>query len=51
MQDTDGFFSRVYDLVRNIPHGKCASYGQLAWMLGAPKAARQVGWGDADVPG
>ena len=44
MQEKDSFFSRVYDVVRRIPSGKCVSYGQIAWMLGAPRAARQVGW-------
>ena len=38
------FFQRVYDIVRQIPAGHCVSYGQIAWMLGAPRAARQVGW-------
>lgn len=38
------FFQRVYALVRQIPAGSCASYSQLAYLLGAPRAARQVGW-------
>ena len=38
------FFQRVYALVRQIPAGACASYSQLAYLLGAPRAARQVGW-------
>ena len=37
------FFQRVYSLVRQIPAGACASYSQLAYLLGAPRAARQVG--------
>ena len=44
MQEKDSFFSRVYDVVRKIPSGKCVAYGQIAWMLGTPRAARQVGW-------
>ena len=44
MQEKDSFFSRVYDVVRKIPSGRCVSYGQIAWMLGTPRAARQVGW-------
>lgn len=40
----NAFFQEVYDLVAQIPYGKVASYGQIAWMLGAPRAARQVGW-------
>ena len=39
-----GFYRRVYDLAARIPAGKCASYGQLALMLGSPRAARVVGY-------
>jgi len=39
-----GFYSRVYELTARIPRGCVASYGQLAWMLGEPHGARQVGW-------
>ena len=28
------FYQRVYELARRIPAGRCASYGQLALMLG-----------------
>lgn len=38
------FFSRVYATVARIPPGRVTSYGAIAWMLGAPRAARQVGW-------
>ena len=38
------FFTRVYALVRKIPHGRVVAYGQLARALGAPGAARTVGW-------
>lgn len=38
------FYERVYELVRRIPAGKCASYGQLALMLGNPRASRAVGY-------
>lgn len=34
----------VYDLVRQIPPGKVATYGQLAEILGNPKMSRLVGW-------
>ena len=50
MQEKDSFFSRVYDVVRRIPSGRCVSYGQIAWMLGAPRAARQVGWAMRKCP-
>ena len=38
------FFEQVYDVVSNIPYGKVVSYGQIARMLGKPRAAREVGW-------
>jgi len=34
----------VWKLVREIPRGRVASYGQLAAMLGKPRRARQVGF-------
>lgn len=36
------FFERVYQLVRKIPKGKVATYGQIAQKLGT-KDARRVG--------
>lgn len=33
----DSFFDRVYRLVKKIPRGKVASYGQIAWMLDSPR--------------
>ncbi len=49
------FFERVYKVVRRIPPGKVATYGQIARLLEAPHAARTVGWamaaaGGDDVP-
>ena len=38
------FYERVYCLVRQIPQGKCVSYGQIALLLGSPRAARAVGY-------
>ena len=38
------YYHRVYELVARIPEGKCASYGQLAFMSGSPRAARAVGY-------
>ena len=38
------FFERVYRVVRRIPVGRVASYGQIAALLGQPRAARTVGW-------
>lgn len=47
----DSFFSRTYDLVRQIPSGRVASYGQLARMLGEPRKARFVGFAMHASPG
>jgi len=41
---TNTFFDQVYDIVRRIPLGKVVSYGQIAAMLGNPRAGRQVGY-------
>ena len=38
------FFEKVYQIVRQIPKGKVATYGQIAWAAGSPRAARQVGY-------
>jgi methylated-DNA-protein-cysteine methyltransferase-like protein len=38
------FFDQVYRVVRRIPRGKVATYGQIAALLGQPRAARTVGW-------
>lgn len=38
------FFEQVYAVVGQIPYGKVVSYGQIARMLGRPRAAREVGW-------
>jgi methylated-DNA-protein-cysteine methyltransferase-like protein len=37
------FYREVYKLVRRIPRGKVATYGQLAAVLGRPRAVRAVG--------
>ena len=37
------FYLRVYQLVRRIPRGKVATYGQVAAILGRPRGARAVG--------
>jgi alkylated DNA nucleotide flippase Atl1 len=37
------FAQRVLDVVRIIPRGKVASYGQVAAWAGSPNSARQVG--------
>ena len=44
------FFEKVYTLVRCIPVGRVASYGQIARLLEQPRGARTVGWALRDVP-
>ena len=59
MQDAahgETYYDRVYELVRRVPSGRVVTYGQVAVLLGAPAAARAVGYalhnlpGDSDVP-
>lgn len=38
------FSERVFKVVKQIPEGKVASYGQVARMIGAPRASRFVGF-------
>lgn len=37
------FRERVWAFVRSVPPGKVVTYGQVAALLGAPRAARAVG--------
>lgn len=43
-QDAANFYEAVYALVRRIPRGRVMTYGQIATILGAPRAARAVGY-------
>ena len=44
------FARAVYALVRGIPRGRVATYGQVAAILGHPRAARAVGTALANLP-
>lgn len=50
------FYQQIYDLVRKIPPGKVATYGQVASLLGKQGHARQVGYAlyrvdsNSDIP-
>jgi methylated-DNA-protein-cysteine methyltransferase-like protein len=44
MTSNDQFFSRVYEVVKLVPRGRITTYGAIARYLGAPGAARMVGW-------
>jgi O-6-methylguanine DNA methyltransferase len=53
--DSDGFSRRVLSVVRRIPPGRVATYGDVAALAGRPRAARAVGnvmrgCGRPDVP-
>ena len=37
-------FERIYAVVRKIPHGKVATYGQIACLAGNPRWSRVVGY-------
>lgn len=47
-------FEQVYCIVRQIPPGRVASYGQIASLMGNPRLSRVVGYAmhsaPADVP-
>jgi len=42
-QKREGLFEEVYKIVRTIPEGSVATYGQLAKMVGT-RDARKIGW-------
>ena len=44
VRGSPSFFERVYEVVCQIPSGRVASYGQVAALVGHPRAARTVGW-------
>lgn len=37
-------FERIYEVVKSIPEGKVATYGQVAVLAGNPRWARVVGY-------
>ena len=47
----DSFFEQVYEVVRQIPEGRVASYGQIARLVGSPRKARFVGFAMHASPG
>ena len=40
----------IYEIARRIPRGRVATYGDLARLSGAPRAAREVGWALSILP-
>ena len=45
-----GTFEEIWDIVRRIPPGRVATYGQIARRTGRPRGARLVGWAMAACP-
>lgn len=43
-QGIPSFYDTVYEVVKKIPKGKVATYGQIAAMCGSPRASRAVGY-------
>ena len=37
-------FTKIYEIVKKIPYGKVASYGQIALLAGNPRWSRVVGY-------
>ena len=37
-------YEMIYDVVRQIPVGRVATYGQVAYLVGPPCTPRQAGW-------
>ena len=50
MEGSD-FFQRAYDIVRQVPEGRVATYGQVARMMGEPRKAQYVGFAMHSSPG
>lgn len=44
MADAGSSYERIYDVVRQIPVGRVATYGQVAALAGLPRRARLVGY-------
>ena len=49
-QDNKSLFPRIYEVVRQVPRGQVASYGQIAEIVGAGCDARMVGYAMAAIP-
>lgn len=46
----EDIYSRVYEVVAQIPAGRVATYGQIARHLGMRNGARTVGWAMRHCP-
>jgi methylated-DNA-protein-cysteine methyltransferase-like protein len=45
-----GTYQRIYRIVKRIPAGRVATYGQVARLAGMPGHARQVGYALSALP-
>jgi len=45
-----GVYEQIYAMVRRIPEGRVATYGQIARLVKRPRWARQVGYALAALP-
>lgn len=50
MKTKTSSWDKIYKVVKKIPHGKVATYGQIAHLAGLPGHARQVGYALAATP-
>ncbi len=41
---SESLYREIYEVVRLIPEGTVATYGQIARLIGRPRHARQVGY-------
>ena len=46
----ENLFELIYRVVRRIPPGRVATYGQVARIAGLPRGARTVGWALRALP-
>jgi methylated-DNA-protein-cysteine methyltransferase-like protein len=44
MIENDDFFTKVFQIVSEIPRGKVTTYGAIGKKLGLKSSARMVGW-------
>jgi methylated-DNA-protein-cysteine methyltransferase-like protein len=44
------FHALIYDIVSRIPKGQVATYGQIAFLAGSPRASRIVGYAMSRAP-
>lgn len=49
-RNSDGLHARIHAVVRRIPRGRVASYGQVAQIAGIATHARLVGYAMAALP-